>query len=289
MRTLQAQLWAPVGAQLGEGPVWDPDTRQLLFVDIVAGRLYRSPQGGPPTVLAELDRPLGAALPSTVAGEFLLVARDGFHHLAADGTVRPLLPVLADRPDLRFNDAKCDPAGRCLAGTLSTRDDPARATLYRLDAGPVASPLVTGVHLANGLGWSPDGATFYFADTVAARVDRFDYDPSSGALSGRRVFASEPSPDGLCVDDDGGVWIASWDEGLVRRYSPAGQPDTIVELPVPHATSCAFADGLLLITTASTGLDGAGRRAAPHAGDVFAVEPGVGGRPATRWCPLEAS
>lgn len=287
MRTLHGELFAKVGAELGEGPVWDERTDRLTFVDIVAGRLYGLDSAGSVDVIAELDGHLGAAVPSATPGEYLLVVRDGFVCLGKDATTRPVLSVLGERPDLRFNDAKCDPAGRCLAGTLSYRGEPAQAALFRLDPGPEVTPVVTEVGLSNGLGWSPDGTLLYYVDTLSGRVDRFRYDGDGGELFDRQPFLTQAGPDGLCTDDDGGVWIASWADGCVRRYTPDAVLDVVVDLPVPHATSCAFAGDTLVITTAWAGLDAEARQAAPQAGDLFAVRPGVTGRPANPWQPLE--
>jgi sugar lactone lactonase YvrE len=277
VRTLEADHWLTVGAELGEGPAWDERTRRLSFVDITAGALYRT-DGTTVETLVTLDVPLGAALLSEVDDDYLLVTREGFRTLQGG----PLLEVLGDRPDLRFNDAQCDPAGRAFAGTLSMRGEPGQGTLFRLD-GPQATPVHQGIGLSNGLGWSPDGRTFYFADTDANRVDRFDY--RDGELGERQDWVAVSQPDGLCVDADGGVWIALWDGGQVRRHTPDGRLDTVVELPVPHATSCAFAGDLLIVTTGrATRPDGS--PSAPLAGDLFAVAPGVPGAPVARWRPV---
>lgn len=290
MRRLQAEPAYPVGVQLGEGPVWDAARRELLFVDIMAGRLYRTAADQTVELAAEIDRALGAALPGP-DDTVLLVTRSGFSVLDGDGRIAPVLDVLADRPDLRFNDAKCDPAGRCFAGTLSLIDAPGDAELMRLDQGPRVEVVVPGVGLSNGLGWSPDGATMYFTDTTSGRVDRFAFDLESGNLGARAPFIAEMpgTPDGLCVDGSGAVWVALWDGSEIHRYTPDGRSDTVVELPVPHVTSCAFGgpDGdILFITTARSGLSAAQIDRFPRAGDVFALRPGASAPPATRWQPV---
>lgn len=282
-RRLSASLWVEAGCELAEGPVWDARARRLSFVDILSGRLHRVDGGGRLETLAELDRPLGAALPSQREGEYLLVTREGFRIRRVDGTIEPLLGLLDDRPDLRFNDAKCDSRGRCLAGTLSMRAERGQGTLFRLDDGPAATAVLTGVGLSNGLGWSPEGTSLYFADTDAGAVTRHAYDPDSGTVGPAIPFVSMPSPDGLCVDESGAVWVASWDGGRIDRYTPDARLDTVVELPVPHVTSCAFMGDTLVITTAR----GSGPVAA-HAGDLFVVEPGVGAPEARRWRPVGA-
>ncbi|WP_051265626.1 SMP-30/gluconolactonase/LRE family protein [Nakamurella lactea] len=279
-----ADQWLTVGAELGEGPFWDGRTGDLGFVDIAAGRLFRT-DGSQLTTVCEIDRPLGAALPSVRDGEYLLAAREGFLLRRGSGEIQTLLEVLGNRPDLRFNDAKCDPAGRVVAGTLSLTEEPAAAALLVLDDGPAMRELLAPVGLSNGLGWSPDGGTLYFADTVAGTVTRFGYDPGTATLRGGEVIVTVSGPDGLCIDETGAVWLALWDGGRVHRYTPDGRLDLVVELPVPHATSCAFFGDLLVITTArATRPDGSA--CAPLAGDLFAIDVGVSAPPAQLWNPV---
>ena len=267
-------------AQLGEGPAWDAAGRRLIWIDILGGLVHFADASGVVERTVEVGTHVGAALPAADGG-LLLAIRGGFATLDAAGTVTPLLDVLADRPDLRFNDAKCDPRGRAFAGTMSY-DEASRgeATLYRLEDGPVAAPVFAEVSLSNGLGWSPDGATMYYVDTPTQRITAFDYDLENGTPSGGRLFAEVPAdqgvPDGMCVDERGGVWVAVHGGSAVLRHTPDGRLDTVVELPVEKATSCAFGgpDGDILFITATTGL--------------YTVRPGVAGAPATPWQPVSA-
>ncbi|GGL99509.1 SMP-30/gluconolactonase/LRE family protein [Nakamurella endophytica] len=289
VRTLRPEVAHRVGAELGEGPVWDARRGELLFVDILAGRLHRAGAEGVATLL-ELDQNLGAALPAA-DGSVLLVTRSGFRVLDRDsGTTGTLLDVLGDRRDLRFNDAKVDPAGRCLAGTLSLVDAERDCALLVLSDGPRVDTVVPDVGLSNGLGWSPDGRRLYYADTKSGAVAAYLYDPDTGRVGDAAPFAPDlGSPDGLCVDGTGAVWVALWDGSQVRRFTPDGRLDTVLELPVPHVTSCAFGDDdgqTLYITTARSGLSAADLARTPQAGDVFAVRPGVGAPPAVPWRPV---
>jgi sugar lactone lactonase YvrE len=296
VRELQAELLDPAGAQLGEGPAWDAVQGELVWVDILSGLVVRTAEDGSRRATLDVGIHVGAVLPAA-GGGWLLATADGFRFLHADGRSEQLLPVEHDRPDLRFNDAKCDPAGRALAGTMRYDQQPGDGTLYRLDPGPVASVILSCQGLCNGLGWSPDGRTFYFNDTLARTVSAYAYDPASGDLGNRREFARIESrlgaPDGLCVDDDGCIWVALWHGSAVYRYRPDGSLDTIVRLPVPDATSVAFGGrggDLLYITTA--GGPGAGQPAAAGsdggAGGLYLATPGVTGPPATPWRPVPA-
>jgi len=145
---------------------------------------------------------------------------------------------------------------------------------------------VTGAHswFEAGLDWSDDRKSFYFADSHAGGVDLFDTDPDIGALSGRRRFVpvSGGLPDGLTLDAEGGLWLAVWGSGELRRYLPDGRVDAVARLPVSQVTSAAFGGAdlrTLYITTARENFTPADLREQPHAGDIFACTPGVTGRP----------
>ncbi|MEA2332006.1 MAG: hypothetical protein QOH58_2144 [Thermoleophilaceae bacterium] len=274
-RSLDAELLADVAADLGEGPAWDAERGVLSWVDILAGRVHVSSASGEVLRTHTHGRAVGAALPAGDGG-FLLADADGFETLCEEGDASALLAVIADRPELRFNDGKCDPRGRAWAGTMHNDCAPGAGKLYRLDAGPVVTPVLSGLTVSNGLGWSPDGGTMWFADSAKRQVSAFDYDIETGGLGAlRRVTELQQtaaSPDGLCVDDDGCIWLALWGGGAVHRYTPGGCLDTVVRVPADHVTSCCFGgrgQSTLFITTARRGL--------------FTAEPGVTGPAAVPW------
>jgi sugar lactone lactonase YvrE len=191
------------------------------------------------------------------------------------------------QPGLRFNDGKVDPAGRAWAGTLAYQEHAGAGRLYRLDPGPTATPILA-VGVSNGLGWSPDRRTFYYVDSLAQGLRAFDYDECEGTIGNERELVPFPSDqgylDGLCVDDDGCIWVAIWDGGRVNRYSPDGTLDSIVEVPVDRPTSCCFGPGgVLYITSARHGLSDEQLDRQPQAGAVFAAEVAATAAPATLW------
>lgn len=273
--------------ELGEGPRWDPDGRRLLFVDVLAGRLLAASEEGE----LVFDRAIGQALGAvnrTSDGGLVLCACDGVYLAACDGTdLRLLAPVEADRPELRMNDAACDPAGRLWAGTMAFDATPAAGTLYRIDANGSVTMMVTALTISNGLGWSPDGRYMYFADSPTRRIDVFDYDLTTGTAHDRRALVDITDtpgvPDGLTVDSDGGIWIALWGGSQVRRYAPGGSLTDVIELPVEQPTSCTFggeSGDVLYITSARQGLTARQLAASPLAGSVLACRPGYRGSPA---------
>ena len=292
VRHLTAELFDDVGAALGEGPSWDQRTEELVSVDILGGRVFLHDAAGNPTATFDVGGHVGAALPAE-AGGWLLVRAEGFSHLLRDGSLRPVLAIQSD-PELRFNDAKCDPHGQALAGTMRYDETAGSGALYRLEVNPgngasapavVARVLLAQVGLSNGLGWSAAGDTLYFIDSLARSVTCYAYRPDAALGAPRQVVAIEPAlglPDGLCVDDDGALWVALFGGAAVHRYRPDGRLDTVVHVPVARTTSVTFggvAGDRLFITTAG----GDGRGEVRGAGGLWSVDPGTSAPPATPW------
>lgn len=288
-RVLDASLLIDARAALGEAPQWDARAGSLVWVDILAGVVFVTSASGEPRESFEIGCSVGSAMPSEDGG-WLLADAMGFSRLGADGRRTPLLDVLGDWPAMRFNDAKCDPIGRAWAGSIEAEMSPGTGTLYRLDPGPVATPVLDGLTVANGLGWSPDGRTMWFADSADRAIRAFEYEPGSGRLGAGRpsveLQETAGKADGLCVDDAGCLWVGLWAGAAVHRYTPDGRLDTIVRVPAGQVTSCAFggSDGsTLFITTARVGLTAEALAREPLAGGLFVVEPGVTGPAATPW------
>lgn len=271
-----------VGALLGESPRWFGRRGRLLWLDIDRGILHETDTTGH-DVGHHVGRGVGAIAPVAGAG-VALARRDAF--LVADLETRRTrrLAEVPSAADEVMNDGACDPAGRFLAGTYAEGELPGRGRLYRLGLDGSVCTVLDSVTLSNGLGWSPDERRMYYIDSATQGIDVFDYDRDTGAISARRrlvtISTDDGLPDGLAVDDAGGVWIALWGGAEVRRYTPAGQLDAVVELPTDHVTACAFGGArgeTLFVTTAAGYLDDRQRASQPHAGGLFAIAPGVSG------------
>ncbi|MGW5460785.1 SMP-30/gluconolactonase/LRE family protein [Streptomyces sp. NPDC003996] len=260
-------------AELGEGPTWDPATGRLMWLDILGMRVHTyDPATGRRTVRTT-EQHVGAVKPRA-GGGLVLNLRDGVGLLDPDDTFRWLHhePVAGRRA----NDAAVAPDGSLWAGTMRYDEAPGGGTLTRLTGDGTAQTVLSDVTVSNGTGWSPDGRLMYYVDTPTRRVDVFDHDGEG--VHGRRPFVEIEEgagfPDGLTVDAEGCVWVALWDGGAVRRYTPDGALDRVIQLPAPRTTACAFGGaGLtdLYITTARVGLS------APHplSGSLLVV-PGAG-------------
>jgi sugar lactone lactonase YvrE len=292
-RYLDGELAVPAQCELAEGPVWDGDRQVLLWVDILAGEVHTlDPATGRRSSFA-VGAYVGAA-GLTAAGRLVLALVDGFAVCDADGGHLVRLPGLAtDAAAVRFNDGKPDPWGGFCAGTMQWRGGTQPGSLYRLSPDGTVAELVAGVGISNGLDWTDDRSVFYYVDSPSGGIDKFDTDPKTGALSNRRRFIeiapADGSADGLTLDADGGIWVAVWGSGQLRRYMPDGTLDTVVRLPVSQVTSAAFGGKdlqTLYITTAREDLSTAELMAEPHAGDIFSCTPGVAGRPPFRFDDL---
>ena len=281
--------------ELGEGPRWDVATQTLLFVDITGQAIHRvaPPTGAVETL--ETATEVGFAVLDT-RGHIIAGLGDGIYDFARDGSDRRLLVRPDMHPENRFNDAGCDPRGRLWAGTMhadASRDREPSGALYRLDADGLFT-FATDIGIANGLGWSPDGATMYFAETHLGTIWAYDYDLATGMPSNRRALASVDIdigvPDGLTVDARGYVHVAIWRGARINVYAPDGHLDEVIAMPVPSATSCCFGDKdlrTLYITTDGRRLSGE-RPDDPLPGRILALRRDVPGLPCPRMQTLDA-
>ncbi|SFC03091.1 Sugar lactone lactonase YvrE [Streptomyces aidingensis] len=256
-------------AVLGEGPTWDAARQRLIWVDILSSRVhFFDPATGRRAVLAT-EQHVGAAKPRA-AGGLVVNLRDGVGRYTEDGAFSWLHrePV----PGRRGNDAAVAPDGALWAGTMRYDTAPGGGTLSRVAPDGEVRTRLTGVAVSNGTGWSPDGSLMYYIDTPTRRIDVFPY--RDGDIGERRTLtetAGPGLPDGMAVDAAGCLWVAFWEGGQVRRYTPDGRLDRTVTVPVSRPTACGFGGSRLAdlyITTARVDTDPA---AEPLAGSVLVI------------------
>ncbi|ALW83707.1 hypothetical protein AUC43_00460 [Hymenobacter sedentarius] len=284
---MQAQSIYPAQAALGEGALWNPETQQLYWVDI-EGRSFHvfDPATGQDRRFCTGAR-VGTVVPMH-NGDVLLALQTGIYQLnIATGQLNLVVNPLTE-PTLRFNDGKCDPAGRFWVGTFDLEQKPHAGTLYRLDPDGSLHVMLRGITNSNGVVWSLDHRTMYYIDTPTLTVQAFDYDSGTGEIANPRVIIRIPQgagvPDGMTIDAEGMLWVALWGGGRIQRFDPhTGEARETVEVPAPFTSSCAFGGPdlrTLYITTARSGLTPAQQQQFPLSGNLFAVEPGVRGVPA---------
>lgn len=280
------------GALLGEGPVWDAERHVVYWVDIDQGRIHRAASDGSADVFVEVGQSVGSVTPIAGSARILAaLAKDGLVALEFEtGERTTLADPEADKPANRFNDGKCDPAGRFWVSTLEMANGAVGAgkgSLYCLQPHNTIVRKLESLTIPNGMAWSPDHKTMYFIDTAASCVFAFDYDASVGSIENQRIAFSVPEdcglPDGMAIDEEGMLWIGLWRGASVARWNPkTGMKIDAVDVPVPHPTSCAFGGpnlDRLYITSARTELSDAEFARYPLAGSVFVCEPGIKGLP----------
>lgn len=275
---------------LGEGPVWDPARRSLLWVDIDAGAVHEGrldPVTGTvePTGSHTFGGPVGAVAVSA-DGEFVVAEREVLTRVDTAGRRTELARVLPPGVRSRLNDGAVDPAGRFLVGSMALDDRKGQEVLVRLD-GTACVTLDEDLTLSNGLAWSPGGDRLYNIDSTPGVVWERDYDPATGRTGPRREAfrLTGGMPDGMCADAEGNLWIAVFGGGRVECRDPRGRLLATVEVGAPNVTCPAFAGpdlDILVITTAATGADPA---AHPGSGLLFTARVGVRGLATPYWVP----
>lgn len=231
---------------LGECPIWDDERQLLWWTDILGGVVYTyNPLNG------NIDR----ALQGKNVGGFALSKNGGIICACLDGlqvwnseTGFSCIAFTFEGKALRFNDCTTDAKGRFLAGTryLPENEDAAYelGSLYEVDNSGSISVLDDGIHLSNGLGFSPDSRVLYYADSLQRVIYKYDYDLKTGTASNRRIFVKisneEGLPDGLTVDSQGFVWSVRWNDERIVRYDPDGNIERQLPSPFRKTTSLMF-------------------------------------------------
>lgn len=291
-------------SQLGESPFWHPVERSLYWLDIPGRAVVRTRGDIDNPTIERWDMPTepGCMAPAR-SGGLVIALRDGIYR-ARDwgGTLKVMARVDHDVLKMRFNDGKCDPLGRFWAGTLNEAKDSANAVLYSLDArggrAPALKQMANQATTANGLAFSPEGDTLYWADTAAHRVYSWSWAARVNTLSRQRVFHQfdekpagwtpesplryQGRPDGATVDADGHYWVAMFEGGQLLRFAPSGE--LVLSLPTPvqcPTMPCFGGDDLrtLFVTTARRGRPAAELELRPASGHVLAMRVTTPGLP----------
>lgn len=260
----------------GEGAFWDPSIGALRYVDITRGDVHTVADGN---WMKTHVSDVAAVIRGRVAGGYVMAFERGFALLDRDLCLLQEIPVSED-PERRMNDGGVDPAGRLYVGNMSYDERIDGGTFYRLNHDLSVDVVRDPVSIPNGLVWSPDGRTAFHADSPHQQVYAYDVDPVTGAFGERTVHLQFDSgyPDGMAIDERGGLWVAVWSGGQVRHFDAAGTLVDVIEVGVANPTSCAFGgpDGRTLFITTSKK-----DRPQPEeqAGQVLAVDVGVAGAP----------
>ncbi len=290
----EVRVAVAAAALLGESPVWHPGEQVLYYCDIPGHTLQRfDPRSGALSHWG-FDTDV-ASLAPMLDGALLLAMRDGLWRFdPASGERTRLAKPPYDPSNERFNDGKCDPLGRFWVGTIYEPRDPALASLNCFSQGKLRRK-VDGLTVSNGLAWSPNGRTMHWSDTKAHTVFAAEFEPATGELSRKRVFASFPRkqagqsldayggrPDGAAMDIEGCYWVAMFEGARLLRLSPDGEVVREVRLPVRCPTMPCFGGPdlkTLYITTSRENRPAAELLEQPFAGCVLAIDVDVPGLP----------
>lgn len=277
---MEARVAVSCGCALGESALWDARTGVFYWVDILAPALWRLEASNEVFKLPLAERIGFVALTSSPA-VLLAGFKSGLALLdTSTGDVHPLVSPEPSVAHNRINDGTVAPDGTVYFGTMDDDEAEATGTFWRFD-GKRLDRFGPSVIVSNGPAVSPDGRRLYFVDSVGRHVFVRDLTvPDTGRThTFVRFEESWGYPDGMSVDAEGHVWVCHWGAGRITRFTPAGAPDAVVNVPTANVTKCTFGGpGLdtMYITTAAVGRD---HNSDPCAGDVFTVRPGVRGAP----------
>jgi len=284
-------------ALVGESAIWDPRRDALLWVDIVGRRVLRTKPATGQTESWGFPEMTGFVQPAS-DGTWLVGQHDDilkFEPASGDRSLfAQLEPAVSGN---RTNDAACDREGRLWLGTMplpETGLSPV-GNLYRIEGTGDVKPMERGLTIPNGIAFSPDGRTMYWADTLVTphQVWKARYDPEMGTPGEKEIFAYLPEdggrPDGATVDAAGCYWIAAVRGSQLLRYTPDGKLDLAVKVPVPRPSKIAFGGPdlkTIFVTSISDGLSAEERAREPLAGALLALEIGIQGLPAVEFAAL---
>ena len=282
--------------ELGESPFWHPVEQQLYWVDIPGKQIHRCN-----IFMGSIESWAMPSEPGSMApaqsGGLVVALRDGIYR-ARDwgGASHKLAEAQHDTGTTRFNDGKADPTGRFWAGTMYEPRTTASAQLFSLNGGTLEVK-VSHATIANGLAWSPDAKTIYWADTPTHTVRAWCWNPSTNAMSRERVFKQWPGkpdgwqfglsayggrPDGAAVDVEGNYYVAMYEGARICKLSPSGVELASIPVPAQCPTMpCFGGDDLktLYVTTARQNRSAAELLVYPDSGCVFSMRVDVPGLP----------
>lgn len=265
---------------LGEGPVWVTKRKLVCWIDILNGLIHQySPLHKKHTTIP-VHQMIGTIAPCT-NGNLVAALQNGFAFINREtGNIDMITDPEDHLPNNRFNDGKCDPAGRFWAGSMAISEEKGAGSVYALYKNLKSIKKISGVTISNGMAWSSDGKTFYYIDTPTFEIVAYDYEIATGNISNKKTIIKidekEGNPDGMTIDRDGMLWVAHWDGWQLTRWNPAtGEKLGSIRMPVAKVTSCTFGGEALddlYITSARVGLTEKELEQQPLAGSLFVIK-----------------
>ena len=276
----EVEIAVNLQSTLGEGAIWDDKNKCLYWVDILKGLVHKYDLIKANHETKEIGGFVGSVVPVNQNEIVLLVNREFVRYNWSTGEKSILGNVEKDRKGNRFNDGKCDPAGRFWAGTMALDEAKGAGGLYCLNNDLSIDKKLKDISISNGIVWTSDQQTMYYIDTPTMEVWAFDYDITSGDITNKKVVVKvdkkEGFPDGMTIDHEDKLWIAHWGGKQIARWDPKnGEKLLSIPVPVSHITSCAFGGknlDQLYITCAREGLSSEQLEQEPLAGSLFVYD-----------------
>ena len=282
---MKASLLYKSECSLGEGAFWHEARQSFFWVDIDGKCLMEFVvQTGSVRTWRFHYRPSFIALDPQ--GQFVIAFQGGLARFDLQTeNLQWLVNIENKFPDQRSNDGAIDSHGRLWIGTMNVKFKEGAGKLYRIDSNLVATKMVEDLTIPNGLVWSLDNRTMYHIDSPTRTVKAYQFNSETGEISFDRIAITIPtetgSPDGMCIDEEGKLWIAQWNGFGVYRWDPIhGKLLDKIEVPVPQVSSCTFGGknfDQLFITTARENFTTEQLLSYPDSGSIYIAQPGVQG------------
>lgn len=275
-----------IACELGEGAFWNHKNDELLFIDIEGEKLHSFSPKTKELQTFEMEARIGTVVPTQNPNNLIVALDNGiFEFDKTKNTKTKISDPEPNRPKMRMNDGKCDPAGRFWVGSMHLDQIEGTASLYKIEPNGNHQKMIPNVTISNGIIWSDDEKKMYYIDTPTGKVKEFDYEKTTGKITFVKDAVDVPVslgyPDGMTIDEEGMLWIALWNGNSVSRWNPkTGELLSKIELPAHNISSCAFGGddlGTLYVTSARVDMTEEELAAKPNSGAVFAFRPGVKG------------
>lgn len=276
---------------LGEGPVWDADTQTIMWIDIIEKKIHQYNINKQEHTSFDVGEMIGCIVMREKGG-LIAALKNGFAFIDTEKKIIQHIADPENNPGNRYNDGKCDAAGRFWAGTMALSEEEGKGNLYVMETDLSTQKKIENVSISNGIAWSADNRTMYYINTPTNYVFAFDYDIEQGNIINQRVAIDltheNGYADGMTIDEEGMLWIAFFSGWRVARYNPlTGEFLTQIELPVANVSCCTFGGPQLTdlyITTASKDIREEDLMKQPLAGSLFVVKDcGFRGLPAQKF------
>lgn len=253
---MKAKLVFYADNELLEGPIFDSNNNLLYFVSIFDGLVYCYETDTKKILSVRLDSPVSNVYLKDNK-KVIAASKNGFYEIDFNTLQAIFAFQIEIDDDMRFNDGIEDAQGRLLIGTMGYPQVLSnRGKVFSYYQGKCKT-IIENTTISNGLAFSKDNSLLYFIDTPTKRVAMYSYDIASGTVKFEKYvieFNEDGSPDGMCMDNNGNLWIAEWGGGCVSLWNTtSGKKLRVLKLPCPNVTSCTFDNkGGMFVSTAKS-------------------------------------